>query len=201
MGAVQGQTAEMEKVDCTRDEPQRVIRHVLIALVTTPVVCVSQQCGESWSNDELGTAAGVTICDAGCAMSSVAMVLKTKGTDVNPGSLNSWLRNHGGYEGGDELVWASVNAFGTAKMYNYCQSMCALFAGLDWNGVQVSCSLYRVPLFFPSFRSDRGYNSLSQGQLQQFINQGYGTVVNVRNGGHWVLVSDHSGQTVRLCQN
>jgi len=116
-----------------------------------------KQCGESWSNEELGTAAGVTICDAGCAMSSVAMILKTKGTDVNPGTLNSWLRNHNGYEGGDELMWASVDAFGTAKMYNYY----------------------------------RGYGSLSQTQLQAFIKQGYGTVVNVRNGGHWVLVTGH----------
>jgi len=78
-----------------------------------------KQCGESWSNDELGSAAGVTICDAGCAMTSVAMALKTRGAGVNPGSLNSWLRGHGGYVGGDNLVWASVNAFGKMAMYNY----------------------------------------------------------------------------------
>jgi len=116
-----------------------------------------KQCGESWSNDELGTAAGVTICDAGCAMSSVSMILKTKGTNVNPGTLNTWLRGHGGYEGGDELVWASVDAYGTVKMYNYY----------------------------------RGKNSLSQGDLQGFISKGYGVVVNVRNGEHWVLVTGH----------
>jgi hypothetical protein len=80
-----------------------------------------KQCGESWSNDMLGTAAGTTICDAGCAMSSLAMALKTKGTDVNPGSLNSWLKAHGGYVGGDELVWSATDALnnGAVKFYNY----------------------------------------------------------------------------------
>lgn len=44
-----------------------------------------KQCGESWSDDTLGTASGVTICDAGCAMSSVAMMLQHWGKTYNPG--------------------------------------------------------------------------------------------------------------------
>lgn len=118
-----------------------------------------KQCGESWSNDELGTAAGVTICDAGCAMSSVSMILRTKGANVNPGTLNSWLRNNGGYVSGDLLVWSAPNAFGVAKMTNYYH----------------------------------GSASMSQEALQAAISAGHGVVVNVRNGGHWVLVTGHAG--------
>mmetsp|Transcript_11328 Transcript_11328/g.39468 ORF Transcript_11328/g.39468 Transcript_11328/m.39468 type:complete len:560 (-) Transcript_11328:178-1857(-) len=75
-----------------------------------------KQCGMHWSNDRLGTSSQ-TICDAGCAMSSVAMALATEhervnGDHIDPGRLNSWLRDHGGYEGGDELVWNAVAKLG-----------------------------------------------------------------------------------------
>jgi hypothetical protein len=77
-----------------------------------------KQCGESWSADLIGESSQ-TICDVGCAMSSVAMALRTKGTPVDPGTLNTWLIGHGGFEGGDELVWGSVNTFGTIALYDY----------------------------------------------------------------------------------
>ncbi len=62
-----------------------------------------KQCGESWSNDRLGTSSKNTICTAGCAMSSVSMYLQTRGISSNPGSLNAWLTKNGGYVSGDEL--------------------------------------------------------------------------------------------------
>lgn len=71
-----------------------------------------KQCDSKWANEKLGTCSQ-TICSAGCAMSSVAMILKTKGTNKDPSSLNSWLKNNGGYSGGCNINWASVNAFGT----------------------------------------------------------------------------------------
>jgi hypothetical protein len=61
--------------------------HACVCACTT--VCASRcvrvhlllrfkQCGESWSGDELGTCSQ-TICSAGCAMSSVAMILNSRG--------------------------------------------------------------------------------------------------------------------------
>jgi hypothetical protein len=38
-----------------------------------------------------------------------------------------------------------------------------------------------------------GYGGMSQATLQSAINSGHGIVVNVRNGGHWVLVTGHAG--------
>jgi len=118
-----------------------------------------KQCGQSWSNDMLGTAAGVTICRAGCAMSSVAMIMRTRGANVNPGTFNSWLRNNGGYVSGNLLVWSASDKLGVAKMTNYYH----------------------------------GRGSMSQATLQAAIKSGRGIVVNVRNGGHWVLVTGHAG--------
>ena len=70
-----------------------------------------KQCDSQWSGQTLGTCSQ-TICSAGCAMSSVAMILQTKGAGQNPSTLNSWLKNNGGYSGGCNINWASVNAFG-----------------------------------------------------------------------------------------
>jgi len=71
-----------------------------------------KQCDPSWANNELGTCGSLTICAAGCAMSSVAMILSTRGVSTNPADLNNWLRNNGGYESGCDIVWGSVDAFG-----------------------------------------------------------------------------------------
>jgi len=64
------------------------------------------QCDSTWGDDTLPC--GDTICQVGCAMTSVTEALKG---GFNPGTLNSWLKAHGGYEGCD-LVWASVNSLG-----------------------------------------------------------------------------------------
>jgi hypothetical protein len=65
-----------------------------------------QQCGQTWSGDQLGTcSASTTICTHGCALVSMTMLLKTNGVDVDPGELNTWLTNNGGYSDGCLLLW------------------------------------------------------------------------------------------------
>ncbi|TNV75787.1 hypothetical protein FGO68_gene6432 [Halteria grandinella] len=75
-----------------------------------------KQCDSAWGNNQLGTSS-VTICKAGCLMSSMSMIIndchKTiDGKASNPGTLNAWLRGHGGYVSGDLFVWGSVAPFG-----------------------------------------------------------------------------------------
>lgn len=71
-----------------------------------------KQCDSQWGANQLGTCSSDTICTAGCAMSSVAMMLTTKGASNNPGQLNSWLKSNGGYSSGCLINWSSVNKFG-----------------------------------------------------------------------------------------
>ncbi|EGD79724.1 hypothetical protein PTSG_10708 [Salpingoeca rosetta] len=71
-----------------------------------------KQCDSRWGGDRLGTSPSDTICTAGCAMSSVAMLLHTRGLGLDPGSLNNWLINNGGYESGDLILWGSVDKLG-----------------------------------------------------------------------------------------
>jgi hypothetical protein len=71
-----------------------------------------KQCDSKWAYQELGYCASLTICSAGCAMSSVAMMLKTKGANVDPASLDSYLTQHGGYVNGCDIIWAKADDFG-----------------------------------------------------------------------------------------
>lgn len=71
-----------------------------------------KQCDSRWANQQLGTCYATTICSAGCAMTSVAMMLKTKGVNIDPGSLDVWLTNNGGYASGCNIYWGKVDAFG-----------------------------------------------------------------------------------------
>ena len=48
----------------------------------------------------LGWCSGVSICNAGCAMTSTAMILATRGVSIDPGSLDEWLSYNGGYYDG-----------------------------------------------------------------------------------------------------
>jgi hypothetical protein len=63
-----------------------------------------KQCDSAWANQQLGFCS-LTICSAGCAMSSVAMILSTKGAWNNPGQLDTWLSNNGGYANGCDIYW------------------------------------------------------------------------------------------------
>ena len=117
-----------------------------------------KQCGESWSNDELGTSSN-TICSAGCAMSDVAMALRTYhehlGTGAmrhaDPGTLNAWLKGHGGYEGGDELVWNAVAPLG--KLH--------------------------LKIFQPS---------ITTAAIREHVKLCHPVIANVLKGTHWVLI-------------
>jgi len=68
-----------------------------------------KQCDSKWANQELGMCSADTICSSGCAMSSVAMILKTKGCNYDPSSLDHWLTTNGGYANGCDIVWSSVS--------------------------------------------------------------------------------------------
>jgi hypothetical protein len=72
------------------------------------------QADPAWGSNALGTA-DVTISAKGCAVSSLAMVLKYYGRSaVDPGVLDAWLDANGGYGGdtGNAVVWAKALTYG-----------------------------------------------------------------------------------------
>jgi hypothetical protein len=103
-----------------------------------------KQCDSRWGSNQLGTCSQ-TICTAGCAMSryafflspfllshfldvslilflvlkltvSVAMMLRTKGVNIDPRTLNQWLKSNGGYANGCDIYWGKIDAFGYAVL-------------------------------------------------------------------------------------
>ena len=63
-----------------------------------------------WSNDELGPTPS-TMGEAGCAVSSAAMVLAFYGQDIDPGRLNAFLSDNGGYTPEGWLYWEKAADF------------------------------------------------------------------------------------------
>jgi hypothetical protein len=68
------------------------------------------QADPRWADDELGPASS-TMGEEGCAVSSAAMVLAFYGQDVDPGRLNAFLTNCGGYTPQGWLYWEKAADF------------------------------------------------------------------------------------------
>jgi len=133
-----------------------VIFSLLVALALARTYPLYKQCDSKWGSEQLGTSSN-TICKAGCLMSSVAMALSGVGHSYNPGTLNSWLKGHGGYVSGDLFVWASVNSI-----------------GLKYIG------------------------KVSNSNIASSLSDGHVVILNVHNGGHWVLANSMSGSTISV---
>jgi hypothetical protein len=67
-----------------------------------------QQNDPHWSEQLLGNTID-TLGQAGCAVTSAAMVLRAYGVDTDPQRLNAYLTTHLGYVGDGWLVWERVS--------------------------------------------------------------------------------------------
>eukprot|EP00823_Brevimastigomonas_motovehiculus_P009331 TRINITY_DN89_c0_g2_i1.p1 TRINITY_DN89_c0_g2~~TRINITY_DN89_c0_g2_i1.p1 ORF type:complete len:181 (+),score=10.59 TRINITY_DN89_c0_g2_i1:77-619(+) len=74
-----------------------------------------KQCDPRWGSKNLGTCT-YTLCGAGCAVSSMAMLLTTKGIkNLNPDTMNTYLIANGGFTHGCDIVWSAADKFGVVK--------------------------------------------------------------------------------------
>ncbi len=74
------------------------------------VAVMGQQDG-AWGGAPLGSGTTDTVASAGCAITSVTMMLRYYGINTDPGAINSWLTANGGYAFGDQLIWDSITAY------------------------------------------------------------------------------------------
>jgi hypothetical protein len=119
-----------------------MFKSTLLVLLLAVALCrnypLYKQCDSRWGNNQLGTSS-TTICKAGCAMSSVSMGLAGIGKNYNPGTLNTWLKGHGGYVSGDLIVWGSVSPIGLSFKGKVANS--AIKSNLDAGHVVV-CNVH-----------------------------------------------------------
>lgn len=78
------------------------------SIMSVPVM--GQQDG-AWGGAPLGTSPTDTVASAGCAITSVTMLLRYYGINTDPGAFNSWLNGNGGYANGDQLLWDAVTSY------------------------------------------------------------------------------------------
>jgi len=86
------------------------------------------QCDSAWGSEPLGTSPTDTVCSAGCAMSDVAMSLTSYGIEIdghaaNPGVLNEWLTNNGGYLDEDLIIWDTIDSLGKLQFNEMVSDM------------------------------------------------------------------------------
>ena len=121
-----------------------------------------------WANDVMET---TTIAKVGCLMSSTAMALRahginiSKSTAVDPGSLNRWLRENGGYDGSNDMYESKIPAISPDR--------------ISWNATQ----------------GMHTSNDITVHSIAASLSSGQPVIANVMHGRHFVLVIGMSSKT------
>ena len=150
------------------------------AFAGAPVPTFSQR-SLQWSRDALGSDRVDTIGSAGCALTAVTMVTAAYGYSTNPGMLNRWLTENGGYLENDLLLWR--------------QAAAATQGSVLWKWLH-------IPGMVSQLRTDdQDIEDLPpQSMVEAQLDAGRLVVAEVRlNGGmHFVVITGHSGQTLYI---
>ena len=89
------------------------------------------QADQRWGQSQL--AGGSTTLGAeGCAVASAAMVLASYGAEVDPGTLNQFLRGNGGFTRQGWLYWEKAAEFPDASAEHIYEADASHFL-IDWN--------------------------------------------------------------------
>jgi hypothetical protein len=89
------------------------------------------QADQRWGQSRL--AGGATTLGAeGCAVASAAMVLASYGAEVDPGTLNQFLRGNGGFTRQGWLYWEKAAEFPDASAEHIYEADASHFL-IDWN--------------------------------------------------------------------
>ena len=79
-------------------------------------IAVIGQQDTTWAGAALGTSPTETVASAGCAITSVTMMLRYYGTTTDPGAFNAWLTANGGYAYDDQLIWDAVTRYSAGRV-------------------------------------------------------------------------------------
>ena len=90
--------------------------HAVASADTSMSIPVLGQQDAAWAGAMLGTSTTETIGSAGCAITSVTMMLRYYGIDTNPGAFNAWLTANGGYAYDDQLIWDAVTQYSGGRV-------------------------------------------------------------------------------------
>ena len=114
-----------------------------------------------------------TMKSSGCLVTAIAMLICHTGSadasSFNPGTLVTYLNNNGGFTSDGSLYWGKVcGAADNFTLYNSRVSLANMT------------------------------KAQKIAKMAEYVNNGYGVIVSVRNGGHWVAVDRIEGSTVYM---
>ena len=72
-----------------------------------------------WNTYQLGTCPSDTIGSSGCAITAIAMAMTPVVTNLDPGVLNTYLKNNGGYASGCLVIWANAAGIDGSGGFQY----------------------------------------------------------------------------------
>lgn len=101
-----------------------------------------RQADPRWGKDLLAGSEG-TLAAEGCAVTSAAMVLASYGVDTDPGRLNRFLTEHGGFEGTGWLIWDKVPTVAPGRCKKVYEDN-ASFARIDLNLLRGNPVIVRI---------------------------------------------------------
>ena len=87
-----------------------------VAAESSMTIAVMGQQDAAWAGAPLGTSTTESIGSAGCAITSVTMMLRYYGMDTDPGAFNAWLTANGGYAYDDQLIWDAVTRYSGGRV-------------------------------------------------------------------------------------
>ncbi len=89
------------------------------------------QADRRWGKNRLANGPS-TLAGEGCAVASAAMVLASYGAEVDPGSLNKFLQDSGGFTGNGWLYWEKAAEFPPGLAEHIYEADASHFL-IDWN--------------------------------------------------------------------
>lgn len=130
------------------------------------------QSDSEWGSIHLGSSQ-YTMKSSGCLVTAIAMLICHTGSadasSFTPKTLVTYLNNNGGFTSGGALYWAKVN------------------------GAADGFSLYESKVSLANMTKAQKISTMAQ-----YVKDGYGVIISVRNGGHWVALDRIEGNTVYM---
>ena len=98
----------------------------------------------AWGHEPVGRSVH-TMGQVGCAVTSATMILKFYGIDTDPGRMNSFLRDHGGYTEDNDLIWEGPAALAPAQVRHVYEDLPSYYL-IDSNLLQHNPVIVRLRL-------------------------------------------------------
>lgn len=130
------------------------------------------QWDSDWGSIHLGKSQ-YTMKSSGCLVTAIAMLICHTGSadasSFNPGTLVTYLNNNGGFTSDGSLYWGKVS------------------------GAADSFTLYNSRVSLANMTKAQKI-----AKMAEYVKDGYGVIISVRNGGHWVALDRIEGSTVYM---